>query len=287
MRSHRAFRGTAIAVGGSEGGGGPLDDGWLARFEAALSSGDPLGASDALRKSGTNGWVRKASYDRALPVLERLRPAPLVRLNWAERLIAHPRRVDKELAAEMLAPLAKTHTREVTRAAYRLAREEDWGVREAAATLVGRLLVDAFNDVLPTMSDWVRGPDSRVRRAVVVGAKSAARTRRPEWAEPLLDLLEPALKDENEYVRKNLGPFTIGDQFLRSYPDATLARLRKWMEDPDENVRWNVAMAFAAASGARLAQRAPDILDFLAKDERPLVRNAVRAARRRVRTLAA
>src|SRR2546428_285309 len=137
------------------------------------------------------------------------------------------------------------------------------------------------------MSDWVRGPDSRVRRAVVVGAKSAARTRRPEWAEPLLDLLEPALKDENEYVRKNLGPFTIGDQFLRSYPDATLARLRKWMEDPDENVRWNVAMAFAAASGARLAQRAPDILDFLAKDERPLVRNAVRAARRRVRTLAA
>ena len=132
-----------------------------------------------------------------------------------------------------------------------------------------------------------RGPDSRVRRAVVVGAKSAARTRRPEWAEPLLDLLEPALKDENEYVRKNLGPFTIGDQFLRSYPDATLARLRKWMEDPDENVRWNVAMAFAAASGARLAQRAPDILDFLAKDERPSVRNAVRAARRRVRTLAA
>src|SRR5439155_602413 len=164
VRSHRALRRTAIAVGGSEGGGAPRDDGWLARFEAALSSGDPLGASDALRKSGTNGWVRKASYDRALPVLERLRPAPLVRLKWAE---------------------------------------------------------------------------------------------------PLLDLLEPALKDENEYVRKNLGPFTIGDQFLRSYPDATLARLRKWMEDPDENVRWNVAMAFAAASGARLAQRAPDILDFL------------------------
>src|SRR3989442_9367966 len=158
MRSHRALRGTAIAVGGSEGGGGPLDDGWPARFEAALSSGGPLGASDALRKSGTNGWVRKASYDRALPVLERLRPAPLVRLNWAERLMAHPRRVDKELAAEMLAPLAKTHTREVARAAYRLAPAEDWGVPEAAAMLLAPPLGEAFNEILPTVSDLAPGP---------------------------------------------------------------------------------------------------------------------------------
>ena len=264
-----------------------LDGDWPARFEAALGSGDPLGASDVIRKSGERGWVRKTGYDRAAAVLERLRPATVVRFNWAERLMAHPRRVDKELAALILTPLARTHPREVSRAAHRLAREEDWGVREAAGSLVGELLVQSFNEMLPTAQEWIRGPDSRVRRAVVVGAKFAARTRREEWATPLLDLLEPALKDPDVYVRKSLGPFTIGDQLLRSYPDATLARLRTWMEDPDENVRWNVAMAFAAASGARLAQRAPDILDFLASDDRPLVRNAVRAARRRVKTLAA
>jgi hypothetical protein len=260
---------------------------WLGRFEAALSSGDPLAASDVLRKSGANGFVKKAAFDRAIMVIDRLRPSPLVRLNWAERLIAHPRRVDKELAAQILTPLAKSHPREVARAAHRLAREEDWGVREAAATLVGHLLVEAFNEVLPTLSEWVRASDSRVRRAVVVGAKYAARTRRPEWAEPLLDLIEPALKDDHDYVRKNLGPFALGDQFVRSYPDQTLARLRKWMADPSSSVRWNVAMVFAAASGARLAQRAPEILDFLATDDRPVVRSAVRAARRRVRTFAA
>ena len=88
-------------------------------------------------------------------------------------------------------------------------------------------------------------------------------------------------------MRKNLGPFALGDQFVRSYPDATLARLRTWMKDEDENVRWNVAMTFSAASGARLALRAPDILEFLATDERPFVRGAVRAAQRRVRTLVA
>ncbi|HEV8534394.1 MAG TPA: DNA alkylation repair protein [Candidatus Limnocylindria bacterium] len=260
---------------------------WLLRFERALASGDPLGASDALRKSGVNGWVRKDHYDRAVEVVDRLGPATVVRLNWADRLLAHPRRVDKELAALIVAPLATTHPRELARMAHRLARDDDWGVRETAATLLGRLLVDAWDETLPHAREWVSGPDSRLRRAVVVAAKYAARTRKSEWAEPLLDLIEPALRDHDEYVRKNLGPFAIGDQFVRSYPDATLARLRRWMLDEDENLRWNVAMAFSAASGARLAQRAPDILEFLSTDERPLVRGAVRAAQRRVRTLVA
>ncbi|OLC20258.1 MAG: hypothetical protein AUH33_04035 [Chloroflexi bacterium 13_1_40CM_68_21] len=260
---------------------------WLMRFERSLLAGDPLGASDALRKSGVNGWVRKDHYDRALEAIDRIGPAAIVRLNWTERLIAHPRRVDKELAALIVLPLAQSHPRELARMAYRLARDDDWGVRETAASLLGQLLIDAWAETLPHAREWVGGPDSRLRRAVVVAAKYAARTRRQEWAEPLLDLIEPALRDHDEYVRKNLGPFAIGDQFVRSYPEATLARLREWMQDENENVRWNVAMAFSAASGARLAARAPDILEFLASDERPFVRGAVRAAQRRVRTLVA
>jgi 3-methyladenine DNA glycosylase AlkD len=260
---------------------------WLQRFERSLRAGDPLGASDTLRKSGVNGWVRKDHYDLAVKVIDRIGPAPRVRLDWAERLLAHPRRVDKELAALIVWPLARTHFRELARMGYRLARDGDWAVREAAASLLGHVLTEAWADTIPLLREWVSGPDSRLRRSVVVAAKYAARTRNPEWAEPLLDLVEPALRDHEEYVRKSLGPFAIGDQFVRSYPDATLARLRKWMQDPDENVRWNVAMALSAASGARLGQKAPDILEFLAADERPFVRGAVRAAQRRIRTLVA
>ena len=260
---------------------------WLPRFERSLEAGDPLGASDVLRKSGVNGWVRKDGYDLAIKVVDRIAPAPRVRLDWAERLLAHPRRVDKELAALIAWPLARTHYRDLNRIGYRLARDDDWAVRETAAALLGHVLTEAWADTIPLLREWVSGPDSRLRRAVVVAAKYAARTRTPEWAEPLLDLIEPALRDHEEYVRKNLGPFAIGDQFVRSYPDATLARLRKWMQDPDENVRWNVAMALSAASGARLGQKAPDILEFLGSDERPFVRGAVRAAQRRIRTLVA
>ena len=262
-------------------------DEWLQRFERSLQAGDPLGASDTLRKSGLNGWVRKDQYDIAVKVVDAIGPAARVRLDWAERLMAHPRRVDKELAALLVWPLARTHFRELTRMGYRLARDGDWAVRETAATLLGQVLTEAWVDTIPQLREWVSGPDARLRRAVVVAAKYAARTRTPEWAEPLLDLIEPALHDHEEYVRKSLGPFAIGDQFVRSYPDATLTRLRKWMQDPDENVRWNVAMALSAASGARLGQKAPDILEFLATDERPFVRGAVRAAQRRIRTLVA
>jgi len=283
VRTHRALRRASVTATDTTA----ASTAWLQRFERSLQAGDPLGASDTLRKSGVNGWVRKDHYDRAVEVIDRIGPAARVRLVWAERLMAHPRRVDKELAALIAWPLAGSHFRELARMGYRLARDDDWAVREAAASLLGQVLSEAWADTIPLLREWVSGPDSRLRRAVVVAAKYAARTRTPEWAEPLLDLVEPALRDHEEYVRKSLGPFAIGDQFVRSYPDATLARLRKWMHDPDENVRWNVAMALSAASGARIGQKAPDILEFLASDERPFVRGAVRAAQRRIRTLIA
>lgn len=205
-----------------------------------------------------------------------------MRRDWASRLLAHPRRVDKELAARLLAPLAVSHTREVERAVLRLARDDDREVREAAASLLGILLEDAFDRVLPQARQWVSGADSRLRRAVVVAAKYAARSRRPERAEPLLDLLEPALRDHDQYVRRSLGPFAIGDQLLRSYPDATLARLARWATDADENVRWNVAMTFTAASAAREADRALPLLRSLAEDPSPFVGRAAAAALRRL-----
>src|SRR3989442_271032 len=147
------------------------------RFERSLLAGDPLGASDALRKSGVNGWVRKDHYDRALEAIDRIGPAAIVRLNWTERLIAHPRRVDKELAALIVLPLAQSHPRELARMAYRLARDDDWGVRETAASLLGQLLIDAWAETLPHAREWVGGADSRHPRVPGLG-RAALRARR-------------------------------------------------------------------------------------------------------------
>jgi len=271
VRSHRALRGAAAA----------LTD-WERAFEKALAAGDPLGASDILRRTGHRGWVKKAEYSRAAVIVRAQSASTLVRRDWATRLLQHPRRVDKELGAVILRPLIVTNRPDVERAIHRLARDDDWEVREAAASLLGDALERAFEEYLRPAQTWVAAGDARLRRAVVVAAKYAARSRHPERAEPLLDLIEPALADHDEYVRRNLGPFAIGDQLLRSYPDETFARLERWSRDPDENVRWNVASAFTSASGARVAERAFGMLAFLAADTRPFVAHAVGAAVRNI-----
>ena len=66
-------------------------------------------------------------------------PAPFVRRDWGDRLLAHPRRVDKELGVIILIPLAKTHPRDVERALERLRAETDPAVRQAAARLAKAL----------------------------------------------------------------------------------------------------------------------------------------------------
>ena len=269
MRPHRAVHRT------------PLSD-WEADFRAALERGDPLAASDILRKTGEHGWVKRAELSAATAIVRGLAVSSLVRVDWAGRLLAHPRRVDKELAVVMLRPLIDSHGPEVERAVHRLARDDDWEVREHAASLLGDALERRFDPYRRAASGWVAARDPRLRRAVVVGAKYAARSRRPERAEPLLDLVEPALAEHDEYVRKALGPFAIGDQLLRSYPDATFARLERWARDPDENVRWNVAAAFTTASAAKVAERSFGILSFLAADTRPFVAGAVTAALRNI-----
>lgn len=241
-----------------------------------------MGASDVLRRTGTRGWVKKAEYSRAAAIVGTQSPSAFVSRDWATRLLQHPRRVDKQLAAVILRPLIATHRAEVERAIHRLARDDDREVREAGASLLGDALERDFDAYLRTAQSWMASAEPRMRRAVVVAAKYAARSRDPERADALLDLIEPALSDHDEYVRRSLGPFAIGDQLLRSYPEATLARLERWSRDPDENVRWNVAATFTSASSARVAERAFGMLAFLASDTRPFVTRAVTAAARNI-----
>jgi hypothetical protein len=111
------------------------EQGWESEFQVKLQGGDVLGASDVLRKTGKDGWVRKAQHDRAAEIIDAVAPAPIVRRDWASRLLAHPRRVDRELAIAILVPLAKTHPRDLERAIERLRDDTDPAVRRAVARL--------------------------------------------------------------------------------------------------------------------------------------------------------
>src|SRR5712691_2025358 len=161
-----------------------------------------------------------------------------------------------------------------------LADHPDWERREAAATMLSELLLTDFETFYPKCLAWVHHLSENVRRAVVVGMKVAAKARVPAWGENFLDLIDPLMSDRSLYVRKNLGPFAIGDGLLRYYPQLTLQRLATWAKQPDPQTRWNVAMAFSAAEGAKHVDVALPILSALATDERRFVWRAVASAMR-------
>src|SRR2546426_663296 len=120
-------------------------------------------------------------------------------------------------------------------------------------------------------------------RGGVQAAKSGARGEKPQRVRALRALLQPLLRDEEPYVRRNLGQSAIGDGLLRVDPKETLKSLRQWSRDRDQIVRWNVAMAFSSAIGSFHWPAAKSILERLAKGPEPLVRNAVAKAMRRSR----
>jgi 3-methyladenine DNA glycosylase AlkC len=189
-------------------------------------------------------------------------------------------RLSTTLSVRLMVEVYTDAPPEVAEFVERLAEDPDWERREDAAWLLSELLLARFEAVYARCRRWVLHPSHSVRRAVAVAIKRTCKARIPAWGERFLDLLEPLLSDRAVYVRKNLGPFAIGDGLLRCYPELTLRRLEAWAHRSDEETRWNVAMAFSTAEGARHVEAALPLLTLLAADERRFVWRAVASAMR-------
>ncbi len=200
--------------------------------------------------------------------------------EWAKQL--SPRKGTKSLGCLMLAlgnPYSR-HEEEVKRLLLTLGNDSNWETREAASDAFASVLLKNFDKVYVQFQEWAKHDSENIRRAVALAAKKVAKSRKTEYGEPLLRLIEPLLADRSVYVRKNLGPFAIGDGLLRAYPKLTLKYIEKWSKSQDEQVLWNVAMVFSAAEGAKHCDEALTILRRLAADERRYVWRAVAAASR-------
>ena len=160
----------------------------------------------------------------------------------------------------------------------RLLDDEDWTVRDTAATMAGRLLRKDFEGMIDAVRSWRESPSATVRRACVVAAGRAAHPRHIEWAEPLLKLLGPLLDDRDPLLRRALGPSTLGGSLLDRYPTLTFEYLTQWSTSNDPQVLWNVAMAFSGPPAATMARKALIILRKLSLDERRYVWRAVASA---------
>jgi len=198
--------------------------------------------------------------------------------EWAKHLSL--RKETRSLACLILAlgnPYLR-HEEELKGLLLTLGNDVRWETRESAAYAFASVLLKNFDKVYPLVQEWVKHDSENIRRAVVLAVKYVAKARKPEYGEPLLRLIEPLLSDRSVYVRKNLGPFTIGDGLLRAYPKLTMQYVEKWSRSQDEQVLWNVAMVFSSAEGAKHCDGALPILKKLAEDERRFVWRTVASA---------
>lgn len=232
----------------------------------------------ARRKSSAEA---SALLDYAFRILRaRLASAPARRLLWVwtRQCAARPEVQARQMACALLDAFWKDHRKDVERLVLNLARDEDREVRLFAASTMARVIRAHFKSNLRYLRAWSRHPDPSVRRQVIIATVAVADERHPDWARPLLDLLEPHLSDRDPYIRRNLGPFALGQGMLRVYPEACQERFEKWLDSADEIVRWNVGMAFTGPVAAMNWEGALQILRVLAADPRRFVWGAAAAA---------
>jgi HEAT repeat protein len=265
---------------------GTVEEGPLSAVLAALARDDPNGVVAALDgqlhhgRPGSPAALRQQVGER-LAIALASEKARVTR--WIDALATSPSPTARQVACLLLASRYPEDPAGVLRTAEMLADDPHWEVREAAGGLLGTLLDRDFAKIRARLEDLRSSRSENLRRSVVLAVKYAARRDRPDRVPQLLAVLQPLMRDEEPYVRRNLGPSAIGDGLLRVDPNETLRHLREWSRDRDPIVRWNVAMAFSSAIGSFHWPAAKSILERLARGPEPLVRNAVAKAMRRSR----
>ena len=195
-------------------------------------------------------------------------------LAWAR----HEAPAVRHLACTLL-PEVYDYDRDGVVAALRvLATDAKWGVRDAAGRACGTVLARDFAHMINDLYDFRTDSSPHVRRAVAIAAMIAGRKKRLDWGEPLLKLIEPLLSDRDPVVRKSIGPGAIANGLLCDHPDIAFEYLVKWSTATDDQVLWNVALAFSGSCAPPLVKKALIVLRRLSLDNRRYVWRAVASA---------
>lgn len=125
---------------------------------------------------------------------------------------------------------------------------------------------------------WIKTESVNVKRAMALAVKYDAKSADPKKWKTYFSIIDPLMSEEAEYIRKNLGPFAIGDGLLSRYPKQVLSSCKKWTKSKNENVRWNTAMIFTAAAAKKYASDGIVIIKPLIQDESPFVSRAAKKA---------
>ncbi|MBV6478132.1 MAG: hypothetical protein HGGPFJEG_00880 [Ignavibacteria bacterium] len=155
----------------------------------------------------------------------------------------------------------------------KIADDKNWEVREYAAGAFAEI-IQHHEDFFKTAMKLLKHKSENVRRAVLFSALGLVKRNDLEKAFLLLD---PLLKDNSAYVKKNLGPFILGSYILRKFTAETMSKLKQWSKADNVNVKWNVIMSFKNAFGMNNPYLAFQILKRFKMENDPRLKRAIKS----------
>lgn len=195
----------------------------------------------------------------------------------AKKLLKRPEYTARNIGTHLLAS-GWPENKDVEVYIKKAADDADWIVREYAAGTFATLLEKDFSHFSKLYLKWLKTESVNVKRAIALAVKYESKSADSTKWKTYFDLINPLMEEDAEYIRKNLGPFAIGDGLLSRYPDQILSSCKKWIKSKNEHVRWNTAMIFTAAAARKFAKEGKPILRSLEKDDSTFVSRAAKKA---------
>ncbi len=195
----------------------------------------------------------------------------------AKDLLKRPEYTARNIGLHLITAGWPKH-KDVEKLVLKAADDSDWIVREYAAGTFARLLEMDFTHYSGVFKKWVKSQTPNVKRAIALAIKYEAKKHDSKKWKFYLFLITELLKEENEYVRKNLGQFAIGDGLLKKFPQEILSSAKEWVLSDNKNVRWNTAMIFTASAAKQFSKEGKALLKHLENDVEPMVKRAAKSA---------
>lgn len=197
----------------------------------------------------------------------------------AKRLLKRPEYTARNIGTHLIVS-GWPENKDVELYVKQAADDDDWIVREYAAGAFATLLEKDFARFSKAYTKWVKTESVNVKRAIALAVKYESKSAEVKKWKTYLTIIDPLMNEEAEYIRKNLGPFAIGDGLLSRFPNEVFAACKKWIKSDNENVRWNTAMIFTAAAARKFPKEGKEFLQRLEKDENQFVAKAAKKAQK-------
>lgn len=192
-----------------------------------------------------------------------------------KKILSIPSDNAKEVGIKILWRAYGYNSKSVEKYLYKVTNDENWEVREYAAGALASTLKN-FPGFYKTLKKWSKDSSVNIRRGVVMSAAGLIGSDKKS-VKKAFSLLEPLMYDKSVYIKKNLGPFILGAYFGNNYPAETFKQLDLWFKIKDENVRWNIIMAFNNSFGNKYPMEALKYLKLLSGDNSRVVQRAIKS----------